>query len=110
MISKLTRLLEEERAALLSGQFSKLQELMERKEEAVEEIRELSVHSEFVNQIKLLAERNERLIDATLSGLRDASSKLSKINISRKTVSTYDRYGHAQFLQIQDKFDLDKRT
>ena len=93
--ARILRLLDLERAAILNGPLSGLQSLVERRERALAEIlaagREMP--PDFVAALKTRAERNSRLLLASLAGVKAAAAELDRIEKSRGQIGTYTASG-----------------
>ncbi|HMQ93642.1 MAG TPA: hypothetical protein PKA33_13895 [Amaricoccus sp.] len=95
--SRILRLLDLERKVILNGPLSSLRTLVDRRERAIADI--LSVQkelpAEFVATLKAKAERNSRLLLASLAGVKAASDQVERIETSRRELRTYTAAGTA---------------
>lgn len=89
------RLLDLERDTILNGPLPSLAGMVERREKALGEIigagRELS--PDFLAALKARAERNSRLLLASLAGVRAAAAEVEKIDKSRGQIGAYTARG-----------------
>jgi len=93
--SRILRLLDLERKVILNGPLSSLRTLVDRRERAIADI--LSVQkdlpAEFVATLKAKAERNSRLLLASLAGVKAASEEVDRIEVTRRELRTYTATG-----------------
>ena len=99
--ARILRLLDLERKLILNGPLSGLKALVERREAAVAEI--LDTESElpeaFLVALKARAERNSRLILASLAGVRAGAAQIEQIRSGRDRLGTYTASGTRRELQ-----------
>jgi hypothetical protein len=92
---RVLRLLDQERKVILSGPLSELKALVDRREallkELLEQDRELP--EAFLTAVKARAERNSRLILASIAGVRAAEAQLARIEAARDGLRTYSAAG-----------------
>jgi hypothetical protein len=86
-------LLTEERQAILSGAFDKLQDLAGRKEALFCELVQAEVTAPNLRRIGVQVSRNQRLLAAALRGIRDVGDRLGTVREVRDNFSTYDSAG-----------------
>lgn len=86
----LTAILEEERGALLSGDFARLSALVAEREAAMSNA--LPSDADSVTAIRKLAESNRRLALAAATGLKDAHSRLAAA-LDGEVLETYSASG-----------------
>ena len=93
--ARVLRLLEEERGLILSGPLSALGPLVERRERALAEITSSDTPPslEFITALKARAERNSRLLLASLAGIRAARKDLEKLDEDAANLRTYTADG-----------------
>lgn len=97
-LSMLRDLLHDERMAIRSGDFSRLADLVARKEKAMAEIP--SLPGPRLMALRDRIEENQRLIEAALSGFRSARSRIEQIAASVRSCTTYDRNGQSQQISL----------
>lgn len=109
--ARVLRLLDEERKLILNGPLSGLPALVDRRERAVAEIlatgREMP--PDFVAALKQRAERNSRLLLASLAGVRAASAEVEKIEKSRGQIGAYTAQG-GRVARAPDPVSRDQRA
>lgn len=95
--ARLLRLLDLERKVLLNGPLSALRPLVERREAALAEIAaaDQPPPAAFLAALKTKAERNARLIAASLVGLRAAGAEIDAARTARESLRTYAADGSA---------------
>lgn len=93
--ARVLRLLDEERKVILEGPLARLQTIVDRRERALAEITasERPLPPKFVSALKTRAERNGRLLQASLAGIRAASAEVEKIERSRGQIGAYTDRG-----------------
>ncbi len=107
----LDALLEEERAALMTGALDRIEEVMKRKSALIDSLAANGVHDEqtvFVLQAKL--GRNQVLFDQALAGIRNVASRLSALRRLRRTLETYDEHGRKSAIVTSEKSRLERRA
>jgi hypothetical protein len=93
--ARILRLLDLERKLILNGPLSGLKALVERREAAVAEVldTESDVPEAFLHAVKARAERNSRLILASLAGVRAGAEQIEQIRTTRSQLRTYNAAG-----------------
>lgn len=93
--ARILKLLDEERRILLNGPLSALSDIVARREAALAEISAgaAPLPEAFVGSLREKAERNARLIQASLAGLRAADAEIGRIEASGRTLGTYSASG-----------------
>ena len=93
--ARILRLLDLERKVILNGPLSSLRALVDRREAAVSEVleSESEVPEAFLAALKARAERNSRLILASLAGVRSAAAQIEQIRATRSQLRTYSAAG-----------------
>jgi hypothetical protein len=94
-LERVMRLLDEERKVLLDGPLSDLAGLVARREALVAELvaEERALPRAFVLALQARAERNGRLIQAALEGVKSAEAQLARIEAARDSLRTYSADG-----------------
>lgn len=105
-------LLEEERAALLSGDLDGLTEMLGRKEAVLEEIALLSTSAPDTRlqdvQKKLV--RNQALLDSAMAGIRSVARRLAMVRRVRESLEYYDEDGAKASVVIGVERSVEKRA
>jgi anthranilate phosphoribosyltransferase len=93
--ARVLRLLDLERKLVLNGPLSGLKAVVEQRETAVAEIleRESELPEAFLMALKARAERNSRLILASLAGVRSGLARIQQIASERSELRTYTAGG-----------------
>jgi hypothetical protein len=93
--ARILRLLDLERTVILNGPLASLRTLVDRRERALAEI--LAARKElppdFVATLKARAERNSRLLLASLAGVKAAAEQVEKLATARRQLGTYTAKG-----------------
>jgi hypothetical protein len=93
--ARILRLLDLERTVILNGPLASLRTLVDRRERVLAEIlaagRELP--PEFVAALKARAERNARLLLASLAGVKAATAEVAKLERARGQIGAYTASG-----------------
>lgn len=93
--ARILRLLDLERKVILNGPLTGLKPLVDRREAAMEEILagDAELPEAFLAALKRKAERNSRLLLASLAGVRSAATQIERIDTSRDQLRTYTAKG-----------------
>ncbi|RWR08269.1 hypothetical protein [Paenirhodobacter populi] len=91
--TRLSGILEQERRAILSGDFARLPQLIEAKERLTSAPLDLS--REDAAALQQAAQQNQRLLSASLRGVRSALNRLQQIDEGARGYTGYDRNGQA---------------
>ncbi|HEY0214223.1 MAG TPA: hypothetical protein VGC40_11635 [Paenirhodobacter sp.] len=86
-------LLQQERQAILAGDFDKLPALIQAKEQLVST--DFSLSRDQAAKLQNSAQENQRLLSASLRGVRSAINRLRQIEDGAKGYTGYDRNGQA---------------
>lgn len=92
---RILELLDLERKAILNGPLEGLQDLVDRREAVLAEVlaQDEAAPEEFLATLKVKAERNSRLILASLAGIKAADAEISRIRDARDQLRTYTAAG-----------------
>lgn len=109
--ARVLRLLDLERRLLLNGPLTGLKAIVERREAAVAEIleSETDLPEAFLVALKARAERNSRLILASLAGVRSGIARIEQIATERGELRTYTAAGAPVAVRVPD-MTRDHRT
>ncbi|MER2508004.1 hypothetical protein [Amaricoccus sp.] len=93
---RVLKLLDQERKVILNGPLAELPALVDRREVAMAEILESEdvLPEAFLTALKAKAERNSRLLLASLAGVRSAGEEISRISAAHDKLRTYAPNGH----------------
>ena len=93
--ARVLRLLDLERKLILSGPLAGLKELVDRREAAVADIlaTETDLPEAFLVALKARAERNGRLLLASLAGVKAGVAQIDEIRAGRDQLRTYSATG-----------------
>ena len=91
---KVLRLLDQEHRVILNGPLADLAALVEKREAAIEEVLAGESPGEaFLARVKAKAERNSRLLLASLAGVRAAAEALGRARRAASQLRTYSADG-----------------
>ncbi len=96
ILSDLEAVLQQERSALLTGDYPQLARLTAKKEaltEAIERRSDIEVEAGELRRLNHSLDRNLALLDAALGGARDAIARLQDLPRSASGFETYDSTG-----------------
>lgn len=99
--SILTTIYEYERAAILASDFSTLEKLVPRKEKALQSLAQESSNTFDIEQLKLLAERNQRLLSAAANGINSVRQRLDALTKVRDDFQTYGPQGQTHEMALK---------
>lgn len=110
--SMVLKMLDEERQLLLSGPLDKLEALVKRREAAMTELlgSGVSLPEAFIMALKARAERNGRLIRASMEGVRSAQTHMQRINEQADRLMTYRADGSQVDVNATPKATRDTRA
>jgi len=93
--NQILRILDDERRLILSGPLENLRLLVDKREKAIAELvqSENPVPEAFVAALKSRAERNGRLLQASIEGIRAATATIDGIGKKEESLQTYDARG-----------------
>ena len=111
LFETLDDLLDRERLALIEGDLQKISELLAQKESLLEQI--ASSDSPAQKELAALqgkAIRNQALLDSALQGIRTVANRFATLRRIRKTLETYDEFGHKTSLPAGSDNKVEKRA
>ena len=108
VLRSLKRLLREERAALLSGDLSRIGDMTEEKETLLKKIPASGISAAALSQVSIDISRNQALLLAAQSGLKSAEQTIGKLNDATTKSVVYDRSGAVSNLR-SDKPSLSQK-
>lgn len=108
---RVLRLLDQERKVILNGPLAELAALVERREALLGELlaEERTLPEAFLAAVKARAERNSRLILASIAGVKSAAAQIAQIDGARDSLRTYSPDG-APVEVTQTRITRDKRA
>jgi hypothetical protein len=111
IIVELDKVLDQEKAALLSGNLDELAKLVTKKERLVEALNaaDLTV-SDPLRQVSDKVSQNKVLLESALDGIRTAARRLAELRRARKTLDTYDRLGRKNRIEEPIETNVEKRA
>jgi hypothetical protein len=87
-------LIENERVAILTGNFARLGQLLPLKEKLVADMQNnMSLTQAHAAELSKLSLRNNALLNAAREGIRSVTKRLAHIHAAKTSLSTYDRSG-----------------
>ncbi len=108
-LEQLDRLLSRERAMLLSGDLQELGELLRKKKELIDRV-VADDRAEKLADLHGKALRNQALLDSTLRGIRNVATRFANLRRIRKSLETYDEFGHKLSLPTVSDSRMEKRA
>ena len=111
LFDELDDLLEQERAALLSGNLDQISSLLALKEALVAKIGLLE--QDALAPLQTLQQKvanNQILLDGALKGIRKAATRLAEIRQIRRTLETYGQDGQKLVIEGQVTRKVEKRA
>ena len=109
-IERLERLLNQEREALLKGDFNRIESLVEEKQDLVKQLREHDARRETLLPLRAGLRRNQELFDQALAGIRNVAARLGDLSRARKSTQTYDSLGRKKSIQAPEKRKLERKA
>lgn len=94
---RILRLLDQERKVILSGPLVELGALVQKREALLTELleQERELPEAFLTAVKARAERNSRLILASIAGVKSAEAQIARMDEARETLRTYSADGQS---------------
>jgi hypothetical protein len=92
---RVLRLLDQERKVILTGPLTELKALVDKREALLGELfaDERGLPEAFIAAVKSRAERNSRLILASIAGVKAAEAQIARIDDARASLRTYSAEG-----------------
>ncbi|WP_300546599.1 flagellar protein FlgN [Roseovarius sp.] len=111
IIRRLDSLLEIERAALLKGDLQAIPKLVEEKEGLIDALNAMtdSVPSK-LEALQAKVTRNQALLDGALQGIRNVAARMAAFRRMRRSMETYDEYGHKHTILGEVDHKVEKRA
>ncbi len=105
--ARILRLLDLERKLILNGPLTGLRAVVERREAAIAELLETQTDlpEAFLVALKARAERNSRLILASLAGVRSGRAEIERIRADRGRLRTYTAEAQVAVQQVETTRD-----
>lgn len=97
----LLKLLDEERAALLRGDYADLDRLAPSKQKLLARIGESALSEQNMQRVAHAVRRNQSLLAAAIDGMRAAKGRIDGMRQQRSSFSTYDKSGHRQLIDTK---------
>tara|TARA_R110002012_G_scaffold191317_1_gene359060 strand:- start:232 stop:615 length:384 start_codon:yes stop_codon:yes gene_type:complete len=108
---KLDDLLELEREALLAGNIDGVTRRLPEKERLMNSLEAFELTDESkLDPLKRKAERNQRLLESALEGLRAVTNRISALRRIRETLETYDQSGRRTTISETRGSQVEKRA
>lgn len=93
IIAKLDALLEDERAALLSGDLERIGAGVAEKERLIDALGAAQDRQHDLTALQAKVVRNQGLLDGALQGIRSVAARMATYRQVRKSMDTYDGQG-----------------
>ncbi len=110
LTDRLAALLDQEKAALLDGDFDRIAELMDEKQALISALEGKGSATGDLAPLRDGLRRNQELFDQALAGIRNVAARLGDLNRIRKSMNTYDAQGRPQVIDAPDTKRLEKRA
>lgn len=111
LIDELDQLLERERAALLSGELNRIEQLLEEKEALTLRLENWPVEKPpDLSKIRGKILRNQSLLSSARDGIQAVTARLSELRRVRSALDTYDRDGHRNRIVAHPGSSVEKRA
>lgn len=110
MRDRLNGLLDEERAALLSGDFERIADLLKEKEALLDAMASEEYMHDIDAPVKAKLRRNLSLYDEALAGLRAVADRIGASTKVRSELRFYGQDGHTTSITTQTPKGLEKRA
>lgn len=109
--AELDALLDQEKTALVEGDLHQLADLIDRKEKLLEQFATTdALASKGMEALQGKAIRNQALLDSALQGIRTVANRFATLRKIRKSLETYDEFGHKTSLPALSDNKVEKRA
>lgn len=110
-IDELDRILDEERVALLDGDLKKMEKILARKEEAIEQLNAISgLEQKTLKHVHTKVVRNQDLLESAMEGIRSVALRMAELRRVRKGLDVYDSTGRKTRYGTRLDKKLEKRA
>ena len=112
ILKNMDALLEEERAALLSGDLDGLADMHDRKAALLDQLgRFEEIQAEAgLRDVQAKLQRNQALLDSALAGIRSVARRLAMVRRVRQSLEYYDEDGAKASVDIGVESTVEKRA
>jgi hypothetical protein len=110
MTDALEALIAAERDALKAGDFDRITELFEEKQELKARLDGSAIEPAKLAPLRDGMRRNHELFDQALAGLRNVAGRLSDMNRIRRSLNTNDAMGRSQIIDAPAKPMMERRA
>lgn len=111
IVARLSRLLDAERAALLSGDLDRMAALSDEKQALVGALNAASTASPpDLVPLRAKMQRNQALLDGALEGIRDVAARMATMRRIGRSFETYDSHGRTQTIRGEVARRMEKRA
>ena len=111
-IDSLDALLEDERAALLSGELDTLHDLHDRKQALIDLLGRLDTAASAarLQDVNAKLERNQGLLESAMSGIRSVARRLATVRRVRESLEYYEEGGAKTSIDVGVERTVEKRA
>lgn len=111
LIRKLDALLDIERQALLSGDLSALEDIVDDKENLIDALNAAEfAEPEPIADVSEKVKRNQVLLEEALQGIRSVAKKLAELRRARREFDTYNQLGQKRRIEGDAETSVEKRA
>ncbi|WP_375688093.1 flagellar biosynthesis protein FlgN [Pseudooceanicola sp. LIPI14-2-Ac024] len=112
LFAALDRLLEEERAALLTGRLHALADILVDKAQLIDALQAAGPAdaARDMAELRTKAVRNQELMDNAMRGIRAVANRLGTMRRLRRSLDTYDESGRRTTISTQGGSQMEKRA
>ena len=110
-IDELDRILDEERAALIEGDLTKLEKILARKEDAIDQLNTISdLERDTLAKVQTKVMRNQDMLESAMEGIRSIAARMAELRRVRKGLDVYDSTGRKTRYGTRLDQKLEKRA
>jgi hypothetical protein len=110
IIARLDALLDEERAALLSGDLGRIGAGVAEKERLIDALNAAEGRQQDLSALQAKVVRNQGLLDGALEGIRSVAARMASYRQIRKSMETYDQQGRKHTIPGEVARTVQKRA
>lgn len=111
LINNLDELLEEERGALKKGELSKLEDILSRKENLIDQLNAIQDKEQSaLDVVHGKVSRNQDLLKSAMLGIKAVSNRMQELRKVRRGLDVYDQRGRRARYATSGSTKLEKRA
>lgn len=110
IVERLESLIDEEKEALLKGDLPALPGILDEKIQIFDDLENHGARRSDLERLSEKAERNQKLLDEALAGIRSTAQSLTQLRQARRSIETYDFMGRKRTLTPDADMSVEKKA